>query len=318
MNYLKELNLFYQRLENENLPSNAILLWHTLMSIGNSLYWKDELPITLSQIENRSHLSKPTIWRMRKLLEEKGYISYRPTGGRTCGIYRLRSLESLCEIIPIQDKVSDRPHDLAFQLALPCEMQSKNESELSFQSESITEMQNDLAFHTEHIHKPLLKHKTSSKEKDKKEILEGEEKASTTHDKGKQSLPSISKQKRKSSAAHGTLDQWLHELEEPWQGIMRTWMSYKKERQESYKGQVSAKTCLKRLKEFSKSDAAIAQQIVDQSIANNWAGFFALKQQDFSNTSTSRPAYGQPIGQILQPRTEERKRELLAIFENDN
>ena len=56
------------------------------------------------------------------------------------------------------------------------------------------------------------------------------------------------------------------------------WLDYKKARKETYKTQASLQKCYNNLLEFSNNDPDIARRIIDQSIANNWAGLFELKQ----------------------------------------
>ena len=60
--------------------------------------------------------------------------------------------------------------------------------------------------------------------------------------------------------------------------IMEEWLAYKKKRKESYKTEASVRKCYQNLVKLSDSNSAVAQLIVDQSIANNWAGLFQLKQ----------------------------------------
>lgn len=57
------------------------------------------------------------------------------------------------------------------------------------------------------------------------------------------------------------------------------WLTYKKERKQSYKGAISARQCYNQLLELSGNNAAIAEKIVNQSIANNWSGLFPLKEE---------------------------------------
>ena len=57
------------------------------------------------------------------------------------------------------------------------------------------------------------------------------------------------------------------------------WLNYKKERKETYKGAISARQCYNRLLELSGNNAAIAEKIVNQSIANNYSGLFPLKEE---------------------------------------
>ena len=59
--------------------------------------------------------------------------------------------------------------------------------------------------------------------------------------------------------------------------IVEKWLIYKKEKKQEYKGQTSINTFCKKLIEYSNGDAIIAKAIIEQSIANNWAGIFELK-----------------------------------------
>ena len=58
---------------------------------------------------------------------------------------------------------------------------------------------------------------------------------------------------------------------------------YKKEKKQEYKGQTSINTFCKKLIEYSNGDAIIAEAIIEQSIANNWAGIFELKNNNNGN-----------------------------------
>lgn len=61
---------------------------------------------------------------------------------------------------------------------------------------------------------------------------------------------------------------------------MDKWIDYKKSRGERYKTEQSLMVCAKKLHELSGGSASVADQIIEQSIANNWAGIFALKQSN--------------------------------------
>lgn len=56
------------------------------------------------------------------------------------------------------------------------------------------------------------------------------------------------------------------------------WLDYKKARRETYKTQASLQKCFKSLLSLSDNNPDTARRIIDQSIANNWAGLFELKQ----------------------------------------
>lgn len=61
MNYLAEIRHFYDWLETESLPSNAIVLWHALMFTANRCGWREEFSVPFSVLENRTKLDKSTI-----------------------------------------------------------------------------------------------------------------------------------------------------------------------------------------------------------------------------------------------------------------
>jgi uncharacterized protein YdaU (DUF1376 family) len=65
------------------------------------------------------------------------------------------------------------------------------------------------------------------------------------------------------------------------------WMDYKKDRKESYKSESSIMAALNKLIDLSGNNPVIAKKIVNQSMANNWAGLFELpKQQKNKNGIT--------------------------------
>lgn len=81
--------------------------------------------------------------------------------------------------------------------------------------------------------------------------------------------------------------------------VVCKWLEYKKSRGEKYKTTMSLKSLIKQLVKFSDSNPITADLIVEQSIANNWAGLFELKQNNTNNKApVIRPDYSptfQPI-----------------------
>jgi hypothetical protein len=71
--------------------------------------------------------------------------------------------------------------------------------------------------------------------------------------------------------------EYLSFLQKDFIPIVEKWLIYKKEKKQEYKGQTSINTFCKKLIEYSNGDAIIAEAIIEQSIANNWAGIFELK-----------------------------------------
>ena len=56
-------------------------------------------------------------------------------------------------------------------------------------------------------------------------------------------------------------------------------MEYKKRRKETYKSEKSLQALANELTRLSNNDQAIARAIIQKSMANNWAGIFALKAE---------------------------------------
>lgn len=63
------------------------------------------------------------------------------------------------------------------------------------------------------------------------------------------------------------------------QEVVDTWMQYKKEKKQSYKP-TGFKTFYKKLCEFSGKNPQVAMAIIEQSMRNNYAGIFPLKNNN--------------------------------------
>lgn len=66
-------------------------------------------------------------------------------------------------------------------------------------------------------------------------------------------------------------------LPDQFKTVFMDWIEYKKSRREKYKNQKSLEAAYKHLLNLSNSDLSIAEKIIQQSMANNWAGLFELK-----------------------------------------
>lgn len=101
-------------------------------------------------------------------------------------------------------------------------------------------------------------------------------------------------EKRKSCAKKkDTLD--LSFVEPAFQPIMADWLAYKSERGQTYRQQ-GARTCYARLMTLSDKNPQLARRIIDQSMANNWAGLFNLKTNAHdTGTADRRTIPHQPV-----------------------
>lgn len=113
----------------------------------------------------------------------------------------------------------------------------------------------------------------------------------------------VAKASATSSKKSSLINEWLLTLSPIWAELMRFWLKYKQERGESYKGLQGPKAALKNLQEFSNNDPAKAKAVIDQSIANNWAGLFNLKND--KNNGTDKKPFGQSYAdRIIVPNRE--------------
>lgn len=69
--------------------------------------------------------------------------------------------------------------------------------------------------------------------------------------------------------------------------IIERWVKYKQERKQAYT-QSGIEACYHKLLELSNTNPSIAMSIVEQSIANNWAGLFELKNGTGTQLSFSQ------------------------------
>lgn len=83
------------------------------------------------------------------------------------------------------------------------------------------------------------------------------------------------------------MDNFLRELDDEYQDIVQEWFSYKRERKETYKSVRSMQAFVAKLKKLSQNNAKIAREIINQSMANNWAGIFQLKNDDTKRTTNT-------------------------------
>lgn len=281
MNYLTEIKLFYDWLETHELSPSGITLWHALMFIANRCGWKEKFSASNSILETRTQMPRATIYRARKKLQQFGLIEVHFQGSNHSSLYTIRSLKNV----------------LAFQNKEHDETQSETQSET--QTDPISALAFQSAFQ-------INTHNINYTDTPKKKEIKRKKKGNDPSEKGKEKS-SAKKEKKKGF----DIDQWAKSLESPWKELMLLWLEYKRVRKESYKSEIGAKSCLTHLKKLSGGDPSVAQQIIETSMANNWAGIFELKRP-----ANRRPQYGQRIGQIIQSDDEAKRQRMVEKLRN--
>ena len=79
---------------------------------------------------------------------------------------------------------------------------------------------------------------------------------------------------------------------------LKTWLDYKKGRGQTYKTQQSFDAMSEQLIKLSRGDPQTAEEIVKQSMANNWAGLFELKTNG-NNGSSNGKNIGSKVHEVV-------------------
>ena len=281
MNYLTEIRLFYEWLETHHLAPSSITLWHALMYTANRSGWAEQVAIPISILESRTQMTRSTIYRSREQLIERGLIGVEVRGSSFSAIYKMFSLENMLVSQYVSQNVSQNETQSGTQI----EMHRSEDSS----SVSQNETQNGNIYRVNRDNNIISNSSTDSIKSNRENSL---------------------KEKKFS------IDKWAKAQESPWRELMLIWLEYKRTRKESYRSEVGAKKCLTLLRNLSGGNAEVAQQIIDQSMANNWAGLFALKESPPSRGQPPGRAHGQRIGQIIQSEDEEKRQRFIERLKN--
>ncbi|RLL43915.1 DnaD domain protein [Oceanobacillus piezotolerans] len=104
MNYLKELKAFKEWVTYQEISTNSIALWHTLMLINNATGWKERFNVPSITITQHCRLSKQRLSEARLQLVELGLIKYESGRKGKAPVY---------EMIPIEEPLYKRASDLS-------------------------------------------------------------------------------------------------------------------------------------------------------------------------------------------------------------
>lgn len=97
-------------------------------------------------------------------------------------------------------------------------------------------------------------------------------------------------------------ENFILSIPEEWKPVVRKWLDYKKEKGQSYKGQTSLTTMFEELQKKSNENPNTAIEIINNSIANNWTGFFKIKAE--------KSEYRHPATEILNEDIKEQAKRL--------
>lgn len=95
MNYVRQLNCFYQQLPTAQLSSQAVCLYVVLLHINNQSHWKASFSVANGTLMGLCHLSERALRQARTLLVDGGWITYTaPHSGQRAGRYTVLELQA--------------------------------------------------------------------------------------------------------------------------------------------------------------------------------------------------------------------------------
>lgn len=74
-------------------------------------------------------------------------------------------------------------------------------------------------------------------------------------------------------------EKFLLSLTDEWKPVIEKWLEFKKEKNQQYKGLTSLTTMFEKLKKYSNENPVIGAEIIENSISNNYSGFFKSKEK---------------------------------------
>lgn len=135
ISYINQMNGFLDRMSEDTLPANAVMLYLMLFKSFNRTCWRQEwLKFTIQQLMVFANVGSPnTVYNMRRLLKELGYIDYRPAqnGNRSQTEYRLLPLpgNAAASFSPNEHSVSE--HSITEHSKNECSITECSDSENS-------------------------------------------------------------------------------------------------------------------------------------------------------------------------------------------
>lgn len=254
MNYIKEINSFYDWLETNSVSDSAITLWHALMHINNKTGWKVEFTVAVSTLQVKTSLSSSSLKRARNTLAQAGLIRWKQRGGNQSAVYEIVSFA-------VQYEPQSAPQSVP-----------QSEPQSVPQSEPINKLNKTKQDN-------ILLEKES---KDDVGDFEDEEDIKDLVDQAKKVLNNDidePPQKRKKVALKKEKENLV--MPENFIPIWKEWLQYRKARKfKSYAAGEWEQKAVDKLLEYSNNDPETAKEILNNTYQNNYQGFFPLKQNN--------------------------------------
>lgn len=259
MNYIELIRGFWRSHEEHSFTPTEIAVYFYLVEICNICQWKNPFKRNNAKIGADLGISFNTLKNARNKLQQVGLITFKTTNGSPNVIYTLSKFDKVSDEVDV--KVTTEVSDEVDVKVLPTKdklniNQTKHEELISppippkgidYFELKITELNKSLDEKD-----AILKSKEKELEKYEYKLKKEKERKKT---------PDISF------------------VDFDFRDVFSEWLAYKQDRGEKYRSERSLKACYTELVKKSSGDPETAKLIIQQSMANNWAGLFELKNR---------------------------------------
>jgi predicted transcriptional regulator len=245
MNYINQIRGFWRAHEEHSFSTTEVAVYFYLLEVCNICHWKNPFKRNNAKIEADLGISFNTLKNARNRLAQTGLLSFKTTNGSPNVVYTLSNFDKVTNKVTneVTDEVTDEVGD---EVLTTKDKQNETETNLPPNPPSGGE--------------------------GVEEISESDVKISESDVKIPEKEKSCAK---KEKAPPHNFDFVADEFREP---FIR-FIEYRKNIRRPYRSQQGIETCYRQLMGFCNGDPAVAEQIVEQSIANEWQGLFKLQTQ---------------------------------------
>ncbi len=298
MNYINQIRSFWRLHEEHSFSTTEIAVYFYLLEACNSCGWKNPFKRNNSRIRADLGICRNTLANARNKLVQTGLLQFKTQNGNSNTQYCLSNFEQVAGQVngQVTEQVSGEVQSTKYKLkktkknktlspSLSNNLDDENENEKAQEETAIANQPNG------------QEEKRKSCAKKKKE----------NHTPALSLSPSPSPQEKGTDSPSPTLPQRegvgnddtctpVSVEETPplfgrgdWGGeaAFARFLAYRKEMGKPFRTQQGIDQCYKRLLELSGGNPHTAIRIVEQSIANEWQGLFALKQTHSTHERTA-------------------------------
>ena len=294
--YIEFANQFWQYNNEQPIGVNCTALYFYLLKVNNSLNWKPTFKHSDKRISIDLGISINTVRTSKEKLRDLGLINFSAPGKPSKGIEGCTTFSF--ETISQNDSVDPVIHESISNDDM-VELVTISNNDIVEENKNTTISQNDTVDFLSLLNDDTVDSKndpTISKydRVDNTEIPTIQATIQATispvdsiiRKDNKYNI--ISPLSPKGKTKNSTDKVFLLSIPDEWKPIVSDWLEYKRERNQSYKGEKSLVVMFNKLKRYSRDDPARGAVIIENSISNNYSGFFELKTYGTVRTGSTK------------------------------